>query len=93
MAIDMKAAIEPLLYKYNVNIVICGHVHAYERSHPVYHNVVDYTNGVTYVVVGDGANDEGHAATYIKPTPAWSAFRNGTQYGHGEWDGWRESSP
>lgn len=84
MAVDMKAAIEPLLFKYNVNIVLCGHVHAYERTHPVYQDVTDYKDGITYVVVGDAANDEGHASNYTLPHPAWSAYRNGTQYGHGE---------
>ena len=54
----MKAAIEPLLFEYNVNIVIAGHVHAYERTYPVYQNVPDLKNGVTYIVVGDAANGE-----------------------------------
>jgi acid phosphatase type 7 len=169
----MRAAIEPLLYKYQANIVIAGHVHAYERTHPVYRDSVDYKNGITYIVVGDAANYEvsvcgvmdgwvggwmdgwmdgwgkgkgkekgrksrhseprrrassiddgrrrcplcpatfnfltypylytrtsiplhtanpptppdihqGHAADYIEPQPAWSAYRNGTQYGHGQ---------
>ena len=79
----MKQAFEPLFFKYNVNIVICGHVHAYERTYPVYQDVVDMKNGITYIVVGDAANYEGHAARYIQPKPAWSAYRNGTQYGHG----------
>lgn len=54
----MKAAIEPLLFEYRVNIVIAGHVHAYERTYPVYQNVTDFKNGVTYIVVGDAANSE-----------------------------------
>lgn len=31
-SIDMMAAMEPLLYQYNVDIVFAGHVHAYERN-------------------------------------------------------------
>jgi hypothetical protein len=34
-------------------------------------------------VIGDAGNAEGHASSYF-PIPEWSAFRNGTQYGHGE---------
>lgn len=84
MAVAMKAALEPLFFKHNVNIVICGHVHAYERTHPVYRDAVDYKNGITYIVVGDAANYEEHAADYL-PKPVWSAYRNGTQYGSGTW--------
>ena len=29
---DMMAAVEPLLYAASVDLVIAGHVHAYERS-------------------------------------------------------------
>jgi UDP-2,3-diacylglucosamine pyrophosphatase LpxH len=52
----MQAAIEPLLMRYNVNIVIAGHVHAYERTYPVYQNVVDYKDGITYIVAGAAAS-------------------------------------
>jgi hypothetical protein len=37
-----------------------------------------------YINIGDGGNAEGHSSSYYAPAPAWSAFRNGTQYGHGE---------
>lgn len=32
----MRRSMEPLLYKYGVDIVMAGHVHAYERTYPVY---------------------------------------------------------
>ena len=57
-------------------------VHAYERTYPTYLNQTD-NKGVTYINIGDAGNAEGHANTYIDPTPVWSAYRNGTQYGHG----------
>lgn len=71
-----------------MNIAITGHVHAMERTLPVYQNQT-VADGIVYIVIGDGGNREGHAATYSNPQPEWSAFRNGTQYGHGEislWD-------
>jgi len=88
-AVMMKDVMEPLLYKYHVNAVIAGHVHAYERSYPVYlNNTVN--DGIVYITIGDGGNAEGHATTYYDPKPSWSAFRNGTQYGHGEITIWNE---
>lgn len=78
----MKASMEPLFKKHKVNIVIAGHVHAYERSYPVYQNNVE-DDGIVYITIGDGGNYEGHASTYLEQ-PAWSAYRNGTQYGHAE---------
>ena len=58
-----------------------GHVHAYERSFPVYNDTVR-ADGITYVVVGDGGNREGLATDYIEPPPAWSAYRR-ANYGFG----------
>lgn len=80
--VEMKNNMEDLFYKHHVNVVLAGHVHAYERSYPVYKDNLA-NDGVVYIVIGDGGNAEGHAATYHTPTPVWSAFRNGTQYGHG----------
>ena len=71
---------QKLFYKYHVNLVITGHVHAYERTYPVYNNTV-VKNGVIYITIGDGGNIEGHASNY-GDKPEWSAYRNGTQYGH-----------
>jgi predicted phosphodiesterase len=72
---------EELFYEHNVSLVLTGHVHAYERSHPVYRNTTR-KNGPTYIVIGDGGNREGHASDY-GPRPSWSAFRSGTAFGHG----------
>jgi acid phosphatase type 7 len=85
----MRDAMEPLFYKYHVNFAICGHVHAYERTYPVYQNIT-VPDGVTYVTIGDGGNAEGHAADYYTQ-PTWSAYRNGTQYGHGEITLWNKN--
>ena len=35
-----------------------GHVHAYERSHPVYNYTVDLCGSV-HITIGDGGNSEG----------------------------------
>lgn len=80
--LQMMKSFEPLVYKHKVNLIISGHVHAYERTHPVYNFKLD-SNGPTYIVIGDGGNLEGHASTYIQPQPSWSAYTNGTAYGYG----------
>lgn len=81
--VAMKKDLEGIFHKYNVNIAFQGHVHAYERSYPVYDNQKSNKDGTIYITIGDGGNKEGHADTYLEPTPEWSAFRNGTHYGHG----------
>jgi len=72
---------EDLLHNHKVAVVLSGHVHAYERSSPVYKNRTK-TDAPTYLVVGDGGNREGHAKDYLEQ-PNWSAFRNGLSFGHG----------
>jgi hypothetical protein len=67
-----------------VDIVFSGHVHAYERSHPVFRNKRT-SDGPTYVVIGDGGNREGIAKDYLQPPPVWSAFRRG-RYGYGTFE-------
>jgi len=79
--IMMRESMEYLFFKYNVNIAFSGHVHAYERTYPVYqNNTSDF--GTVYITVGDGGNLEGLDNNYYE-APSWSAYRNGTQYGYG----------
>ncbi|GAW11002.1 hypothetical protein ANO14919_003410 [Xylariales sp. No.14919] len=59
-----KAAFEPLLYKYGVDLAIFGHVHNSQRFRPVYQGVAD-TKGLQdpaapmYIVAGGAGNIEG----------------------------------
>jgi acid phosphatase type 7 len=78
----MRENMENLFYQHKVNMVFTGHVHAYERSHPVYQGIKT-ADGPVHLVIGDGGNAEGHSNTYVEPIPSWSAYRNGTQFGHG----------
>jgi len=43
---------EPLLYAYGVDIVLCGHVHAYERTLPVYNNSLNECGPVYFTIGG-----------------------------------------
>nr|CCA24554.1 Iron(III)zinc(II) purple acid phosphatase putative [Albugo laibachii Nc14] len=81
---EMKKNMESLLYDNKVDVVISGHVHAYERSLPVWKEQVRL-DGIVYVVVGDGGNREGLASSFLQPAPQWSAFRKAL-YGYILWN-------
>lgn len=72
----MRLAYEPILFAAGVDIVLSGHVHAYERStdEGVYDSRPDPC-GPLYLGIGDGGNRENVAAKWAKPQPDWSAFR------------------
>ncbi|KAJ6293249.1 hypothetical protein OIU78_025273 [Salix suchowensis] len=78
----MMAAMEPLLYAAGVDIVLAGHVHAYERMERVNNGKLDPC-GAVHITIGDGGNREGLAHKYKNPQPAWSVFREAS-FGHGE---------
>lgn len=78
----MMAVMEPLLYAAGADIVLAGHVHAYERSKRVYQGKSDPC-GAVHITIGDGGNKEGLANKYKNPVPEWSIFREAS-FGHGE---------
>ncbi|KMZ69120.1 Purple acid phosphatase [Zostera marina] len=53
----MRLEMEQLLYQNGVDIVLSGHVHAYERMNRVYNYKLDPC-GPVYITVGDGGNIE-----------------------------------
>ncbi|KAL6761255.1 Metallo-dependent phosphatase-like protein [Haematococcus lacustris] len=59
-----RSVYEDLFYAAGVDIVLNGHVHAYERTHPVYNYERD-TCAPIYVTVGDGGNVEGPYRNYV----------------------------
>ena len=71
-------SLERVLYDGGADVVLSGHVHAYERSR----NVFDWSPdpcGPAYLVVGDGGNYEGpYGGGWRAPQPEWSAFREGS---------------
>jgi hypothetical protein len=74
----MRKALERTLFDAGVDLVLNGHVHAYERTHPVYDNAVNQC-GPVHIVVGDGGNYEGpYGNSWIEPQPAFSKFREGS---------------
>ena len=73
----MRRDMEALLYAHRADLVLSGHVHAYERTHPVFDGCRDAC-GPVYLNLGDGGNREGAYVPWLEPQPAWSAFREGT---------------
>ena len=56
--------VETLLFQYGVSFVFNGHVHAYERSNPVFAYELNPC-APTYVIIGDGGNVEGVRAACL----------------------------
>lgn len=74
----MRKALEQTLFDAGVDVILNGHVHAYERSHPVFQNKVNPC-GPVHLVVGDGGNYEGpYGHGWMDPQPTFSAFREGS---------------
>nr|AIG55567.1 secreted protein [Thraustotheca clavata] len=73
-----QAKFEDLYQKYNVDAVMAGHVHAYERTAPIYKNKA--TEGAaTYFTVGTGGHGLYQGA--ISPMPTWSRATSSSLYG------------
>jgi hypothetical protein len=70
-----RVGMEPLFYKYGVDVVVSGHVHSYERTAAVYNNSLDIC-GTVHLGLGDGGNYEGYAGAWRDATSVpWSLFR------------------
>lgn len=72
--IIMQNNMEELLYSMGVDIVLNGHVHAYERTAAVYKWQLDEC-GPVHLNLGDGGNREGAYVPWTEPQPQWSLFR------------------
>ncbi|WIA11592.1 hypothetical protein OEZ85_011697 [Tetradesmus obliquus] len=60
----MREGYEPLVTQYDVDIMLVGHVHAYERTKPVRNYYMD-TCGPVHITIGDGGNSEGMNKEFI----------------------------
>mmetsp|Transcript_34096 Transcript_34096/g.63222 ORF Transcript_34096/g.63222 Transcript_34096/m.63222 type:complete len:632 (-) Transcript_34096:181-2076(-) len=73
----MRRDMEPLVVAHGVDIVLNGHVHAYERMKPLYKGCVTPC-GPVYLNLGNGGNREGAYLPWLEPQPYYSAFRAST---------------
>jgi len=83
----LRKAVEPVLYQYGVDIVLSGHVHAVERTIPLYNNSAN-TCGMVHLTVGDAGNYEGG---YVPWRNTVGLGKNATVQ-QGGWSAFRESS-
>ncbi|XP_044731584.1 acid phosphatase type 7 isoform X1 [Chrysoperla carnea] len=81
--------LEPLFYKYGVDLEIWAHEHSYERLWPIYDYKIyngsreeSYTNpkAPVHIVTGSAGCQE-NTDNFIHPSPEWSAFRS-SDYGY-----------
>jgi len=78
---SMRESYEDLLYQHKVDISFTGHIHAYERTAPMYNYSV-VSDGLVTLVVGNGGNGEGLYPDWRQPQPDWSIHRE-SKYGFG----------
>lgn len=78
----LQRHIEPLLLKYGVHLYLSGHMHAYERSHPV-SNGQSRRAGTApvHLVLGNGGIVLDHRHAFVSPAPPWVAVRTKRHYG------------
>jgi len=73
----LRKQAEQLFYDYKVNPAITGHVHAYERTFPLYNDAATQLNydspqAPVYILQGGSGNREGNDG-FPSELPAWSA--------------------
>nr|AIG56039.1 secreted protein [Achlya hypogyna] len=74
----LQAKLEDIYLKYGVDAVMSGHVHAYERTAPIYKNKV--TDGAP-VYFTNGCGGHGLYQGAISPMPTWSKATSSSLYG------------
>ncbi|MCY1719662.1 metallophosphoesterase [Prolixibacteraceae bacterium Z1-6] len=56
--------LKTLYETYGVDLVLSGHVHGYERTHPIAKNHIDTKNGVVYIITAGGGGSFNREASY-----------------------------
>ena len=74
---------ENLFIAGGVDVVVAGHVHAYERTKRIVGGVF-HADGPIHITIGDGGNREGLANQWVEDVNEISEFRNGVAYGYGK---------
>ena len=75
---EMRALVAPLCDKYGVDMVMAGHAHLYERTHPIKNGVID-PDGTIYITAGIG----GGSSDMESPGGPFTAAMFGKTDGYG----------
>lgn len=86
----LRQQMEEVFMEYGVDLVLSGHVHAYQRTFPVYNNELvttsyDAPGAPVYILQGASGNREGNKGSYPDDPaelPDWSATTS-TEIGYG----------
>jgi len=84
----MRDVYEDLFYQYKVDLTLNGHIHAYQRTYPVYKGNIT-ADATTYITVGIGGTREGLYNNW-HPDPVWNAYHE-AEYGYGEISVWNST--
>ena len=76
--------LEPLFCEHGVNFVLSGHLHAYQRTHPVNNGTLDQ-KGPMHIILGNGGR-QANTPYYRRKPESWVAVRDHTTYGYGTLD-------
>jgi len=76
-----RVHLEPLFVEHKVNIVVSGHIHAYQRTHQVVNGTVS-SGAPMHMTVGAGGR-KCEAPFAQKEAENWLAVRDATFYGYG----------
>eukprot|EP00005_Dracoamoeba_jomungandri_P012954 CAMPEP_0174272964 /NCGR_PEP_ID=MMETSP0439-20130205/52888_1 /TAXON_ID=0 /ORGANISM="Stereomyxa ramosa, Strain Chinc5" /LENGTH=373 /DNA_ID=CAMNT_0015363807 /DNA_START=118 /DNA_END=1236 /DNA_ORIENTATION=- len=71
---DMRDLMEPLFAQHHVDVVIGGHVHAYERTYKMFKGKRN-NKGTVYLTVGNSNPQKQRDSNWANPPPSWSAKR------------------
>ena len=74
--IVLRNMLQPIFDKYEVDLVLQGHNHVYERSIPLKFDSVPDPNGQVYVTIGTGGFSH---EPFIKKSE-WSLFQNNLDF-------------
>jgi len=75
--VKLREMYAPVFEQYGVDMVLTGHDHTYERTHPMKGNTAA-SGGVTYLVVGTGSATK----AFVPAQPGWSAMRSNRSVGY-----------
>lgn len=88
--VELRDALEALYVTHEVDLVIAGHDHFYERTWPVENelgsgegNLFDQTALPIHLVIGMGGRSAYEELE--EPQPTWSAYRENSTYGWTRW--------
>ncbi|KAL3796767.1 hypothetical protein HJC23_010914 [Cyclotella cryptica] len=76
-----RTHLEPLFFKYSVNVVFAGHVHSYMRTAPTANSTL-HPRGPIYIIQGNGGRQVNEPYTNEVPEE-WVEVRDNSMYGFG----------